>query len=71
MCVRKDLQGKGIGSIVMSAANQAILAEGKTGLLSCDTSMTPFYVHCGWRRVDSPLLRSGEVTMQLIEAAPG
>jgi hypothetical protein len=40
MCVRKDLHGRGIGSIVMRAANQAILREGRIGLLSCDVSIT-------------------------------
>jgi hypothetical protein len=67
MCVRKDLQGRGIGLIVMQAANRAILNEGRTGLLSCRSSLTPFYAHCGWRCVESPLLRPDEVTMQLSE----
>jgi len=67
MCVRKDLQGRGIGSLVMRDANNAILNEGRIGFLSCAASMMPFYARCGWRPVDSPLLRANEVTMQLIQ----
>lgn len=65
MCVSKGTQRKGVGSLVLQAANAAILNEGRSGLLSCDADLVPFYARSGWRAVASPVLRAGQVTMSL------
>ncbi len=71
MCVSRNAQGRGVGSLVMRAANAAILNEGRFGLLSCDAELVPFYASCGWREVSSPVLRAGQVTMQLASPVGG
>jgi predicted GNAT family N-acyltransferase len=68
LCVRRSEQGRGIGLMVMRAANDAIFNEGRTGLLSCSAALVPFYRRCGWSRVASSSLRPDEITMQLIKA---
>lgn len=65
MCVSKDAQRRGVGLQVMQAANAAILGEGRTGLLSCDAALAPFYEACGWRTTTSFLLRADQITMKL------
>jgi GNAT superfamily N-acetyltransferase len=68
LCVRGNAQGRGIGSMVMRAARDAILSEGRTGLLSCSPALVPFYARCGWSRAESRLPKSNEVMMQLVGA---
>jgi predicted N-acetyltransferase YhbS len=68
LCVRRSAQGRGIGLMVMRAANEAIFNEGRTGLLSCSAALMPFYRRCGWSRVASSSLKLDEITMQLIKA---
>lgn len=70
MCVGRDAQRKGVGSLVMRAANAAILDQGRSGLLSCDAGLVPFYASCGWHTVASPVLRADQITMQLLGPAP-
>jgi predicted N-acetyltransferase YhbS len=69
LCVRGSEQSRGIGSMVMRVANEAILDEGRTGLLSCGPVLAPFYVRCGWSRAELPSSRPDEVTMQFIRNA--
>lgn len=53
VCVNKEKEHTGIGTIMMAAAN-AFLKENKScGLLLCHENMLKFYENCGWRKMNA------------------
>jgi N-acetylglutamate synthase-like GNAT family acetyltransferase len=66
VCVDQSLHRRGIGTIIMRAADQVIAENELYGLLCCRGELEAFYAGCGWSATDKILLRPGEITMQRI-----
>ncbi|SCZ81192.1 GNAT family N-acetyltransferase [Pseudobutyrivibrio xylanivorans] len=52
VCVSKEQEHTGIGSILMSSANAFIKRSGLCGLLLCHENTLKFYECCGWSKID-------------------
>lgn len=56
VCVDESHQGQGLGARLMDVAVARIEQTGSAvGYLLCRDAQEPFYVACGWRRMDAPL----------------
>lgn len=49
VCISKAYSGKGLGLLMMHAANYYINENGKNGILFCKDKLIPFYLKAGWR----------------------
>lgn len=53
VCVSKEKEHIGIGSILMSAANAYLKEMKSCGLLLCHDNTLRFYEYCGWKKIDA------------------
>ena len=52
VCVSKCDSGKGLGLLIMHAANYYIKENRKNGILLCKDELMPFYMKAGWKSND-------------------
>lgn len=68
VAIKPELQGKGLGKLLMEKANEVIKSEGyDLGLLFCHPKLGSFYTKCGWKRKEKGkvfALRHGQLEDQ-------
>ena len=57
VCVDKEYEHIGYGSLLLNQANEYLLKLGKQGILLCKDALVPFYEKCNWEKIFSKQVR--------------